>query len=132
MAECETNYRRIGKLLPKDADAASFRIVLPNKQVGRVQLQVTERCKYTTMVRLDQITGSEWLDQHFELRLYHDARMVEVMPKSGTGQLRGRYDYPNENMWHEDEKHQQHKFLSECLSYCLAHGLSAHNPEIIG
>jgi len=33
-----------------------------------------------------------------------------------------RYTYPNDNMYQEDEKLQQNRFLSDWLEHCLQNG----------
>jgi uncharacterized protein YqiB (DUF1249 family) len=38
--------------------------------------------------------------------------------------LRPRYEYPNQSMYHSDEKYQLNCFLGEWLNLCLEHGHS--------
>lgn len=56
------------------------------------------------------------------IRLYHDARMAEVISSQDIRQVKPRYDYPNSNMHQPDEKHQINLFLNEWLQLCLRLG----------
>ena len=56
------------------------------------------------------------------VRLYHDARMVEILSSQDVRQIKPRYDYPNEAMFHQDEKRQLSLFLKEWLHLCLQQG----------
>ncbi len=57
-----------------------------------------------------------------EIRLYHDARMAEVISSQDIHQVKPRYDYPNKHMHQQDEKQQINQFLNEWLHLCLEHG----------
>lgn len=56
------------------------------------------------------------------IRLYHDARMAEVISNQGVRQIKPRYDYPNSEMHLPDEKQQISLFLKEWLQLCLKLG----------
>jgi len=56
------------------------------------------------------------------IRLYHDARMAEVISSQDIRQVKPRYDYPNKHMHQQDEKQQINQFLNEWLHLCLTHG----------
>jgi len=56
------------------------------------------------------------------IRLYHDARMAEVISSQDIRQVKPRYDYPNSDMHQPDEKHQINLFLNEWLQLCLRLG----------
>jgi hypothetical protein len=132
MAECEANYWRIMKLLSKSCDEQSYYVQLPNKKALRMTLTVTERCKYTTMVSIAQEGVDSWLlNSHFDVRIYHDAKMVEVFSYQQQGRVEGVYKYPNEKMHQKDEKFQQHLFLSECLANCLKNGFSEKQIPVL-
>jgi len=60
-----------------------------------------------------------------EVRVYHDARMAEVVSAGASRHLLGRYPYPNQAMYQPDEKSQLNLFLGEWLSHCLACGHEA-------
>lgn len=56
------------------------------------------------------------------IRLYHDARMAEVISNQDIKQVKPRYDYPNSKMHLPDEKEQINQFLKEWLQLCLKLG----------
>lgn len=123
--ECEQNYLRLLKLLPPEQNRACFQLQMPDNQRSEIEAEVVERCKYTTLVRLVQKVKNRWLDdKQFDLRIYHDAHMVEITAFQQRRRIQPSYAYPNPQMYQPDEKLQQQRFLSECLSYCLEHGLS--------
>lgn len=125
-ALCEANYARLLKLLP-DLDVQDLREYRISWQ-GRgalVRLEVEERFRYTSTVLVSQQFDdqSRWLESpQLLVRLYHDARMAEVLCIRQRRQLSGRYAYPNPRMHQPDEKAQLNAFLGECLNQCLSHG----------
>jgi uncharacterized protein YqiB (DUF1249 family) len=56
------------------------------------------------------------------IRLYHDARMAEVISNQDIRHVKPRYDYPNTQMHLPDEKQQISQFLKEWLQLCLKLG----------
>lgn len=125
MAECEANYLRIGKLIPALAnqDGCSFGVMLPNGSSARVDIQVVERCRYTTTLSVVQEGLLDWVKAHqMTVRIYHDAQMAEVIACQKGRHFLPAYDYPNKKMYHEDEKIQLNRFLGEWLANCLDFG----------
>jgi uncharacterized protein YqiB (DUF1249 family) len=124
-ATCESNYHRLLQLFPDYETANSREFLLSGEQ--RVRLDVIERCRYTTLFKIDQPAAAEpWLlSARFELRAYHDARMVEVSAFQSQRQIASRYEYPNPGMLARDEKAQLNQFLAEWFAHCLAQGHSA-------
>jgi len=120
-ATCEANYARLMRLFP-DYETSNLReFQLPTGE--RVRVDVVERCRYTTLFSVCQRGGEGWLaSPRFELRAYHDARMVEVIRFQSARRVKPRYEYPNQDMLMPDEKLQQNAFLAEWLSHCLAQG----------
>lgn len=142
MAECEANYARIMRLLPELAsvDRHEFGVAMAGGLPLQFQIVVTERCKYTTMVDIEQLSSDGqpcrgWqqeghLSPCFSLRIYHDARMAEVVSYNRHQRLKPSYDYPNDKMYHRDEKAQLNTFLGEWLSYCLQFGHALASPMV--
>lgn len=137
MAECEANYARVMQLLPNlvTADDWEFGLAVPGSSPVRLRITITERCKYTTMLEIEQhdcagsaLPGNLSSTPCFSLRVYHDARMAEVVGFNSHRQIRPRYDYPNDKMYHRDEKAQLNRFLGEWLSHCLKYGHALDNP----
>lgn len=128
-ATCEANYVQLMRLLPKMREAVvSRRVMLSQgeRPLGVLALEVTEACPYTTALRVRQELGLPWLPvPELEVRVYHDARMAEVVSAGASRHLLGRYPYPNQAMHQPDEKSQLNLFLGEWLSHCLACGHEA-------
>lgn len=134
MAECETNYARLSKLLvnqhvEKLVVQDEFRFMVARGQQNWLHvLRITERSPYTTTLELSRTaTGdnSNWLAMpKLTLRMYHDAKLAEVLAWEGHKRLRPRYEYPNQSMYQSDEKYQLNRFLGEWLTVCLEHGHS--------
>jgi uncharacterized protein YqiB (DUF1249 family) len=129
MAECEANYARIMKLLPdfEETDQRLLAVELPDGEPVEFCIEVKERCKYTTMVDISQFQSSidtpPWtVAPFFSLRIYHDAQMAEVVAYDRHRGVRPSYEYPNDKMYHRDEKVQLNTFLGEWLSHCLKYG----------
>lgn len=126
MAECEANYIRLTKLVAHSAaDETRFMVTRADQQWLHL-LRVIERSPYTTTLELSRValdTASHWLSMpKLTLRMYHDAKLAEVLAWEGHKRLRPRYDYPNQSMYQSDEKYQLNRFLGEWLSLCLAQG----------
>ena len=85
-------------------------------------LEVTERTRYTTLLRVTQRGQHGIPAMDLDVRLYHDASMAEIVAFQRHRHLQGRYAYPNPNMYQRDEKIQQNRYLAELLELCLAQG----------
>lgn len=128
-ATCESNYARLLQLFPAYETMNCREFQLPAGQ--RVRIDITERCRYTTLMRVTQ-QGNDinyLVPPRFDLRVYHDARMVEVSSFQKVRQIAARYEYPNPAMHARDEKAQQNQFLCEWLAHCLRQG---HSAEVLG
>ncbi len=131
MACGESNYHKLMRLLP-DFDVVDLRQFQISWQQHRAQIEmrVEERFAYTSTLRIEQrYQDHSWVQMPaLIVRLYHDARMAEVVCRKRRRQLRGSYRYPNEQMHHPDEKAQLNRYLGEWLNQCLAHG---HTNELL-
>lgn len=54
-----------------------------------------------------------------EIRLYHDAKVAEVLSSQHTAKLEPSYEYPNIKMHQRNEKQMVNVFLAEWLHFCL-------------
>lgn len=129
-AACEANYARLMQLIPsmREAVGAQRRVALSQGELhlGVLALHVLETCPYTSTIEVRQEHSLPWLPvPRMEVRVYHDARMAEVVGAQRARRFRGVYPYPNEAMHQPDEKTQLNLFLGEWLSHCLACG---HEP----
>ena len=148
MANCELNYLRLCQIMPslnfKSFDGAPAdqylepclnenqmrcHIDLGADRLAYLQLIITERCRFTTMVNLH--LNIESMSQacqaacvNLSIRLYHDVNMAEVVACNQKSSRLASYQYPNELMFQPDEKEQQNRFLAEWLSLTLKQGLS--------
>ncbi len=127
MADCDANYARLMKLFPDIMQCDERRIGFHHNGDHVLRLLVLEQTRYTTLVELGQepeeTDVSPWSKLPvLTLRLYHDAQVTEVVSCEGVRQLRPRYEYPNKQMYHQDEKAQWNLFLGEWLSHCLEYG----------
>ena len=122
-AQCEANYPRLMRLSP--AYEQESRCVFEAGEVS-VVLEVTARDRYTTDMRLryQGVLSHLGANSCFDLRLYHDARMAEVVHCSTSRRFEARYRYPNPDMLQRDEKFQQNRFAAELMEFCLNNGRS--------
>ena len=120
-AVCEANYARLLRLFP-DYENANTREFMVG--AARVQIEVAERCRYTTIFQLNQQHAeARWLGHmRVEVRAYHDAGMLEVGAFQSQQQIQARYQYPNHKMHQQDEKAGQNRFLADWLEHCLQNG----------
>ncbi|AYF89756.1 DUF1249 domain-containing protein [Metapseudomonas lalkuanensis] len=125
-AACEANYARLMRLLPQMREVrGSRRVALSQGErlLGVLALEVVEACPYTTTLQVRQEHSLPWLPSpQLEVRVYHDARMAEVVGAENARRFRSVYSYPNADMHQPDEKSQLNLFLGEWLSHCLACG----------
>ncbi|MDQ2076452.1 DUF1249 domain-containing protein [Marinimicrobium sp. ABcell2] len=134
-AECEANYWRLRKLMPGVTYTERWQFtVLAGDNLHHTRIQVLERSRYTTSVQITQVARGDsegsWLKApKLTVRLYHDARLAEVLTWEHHRRLQPRYDYPNRAMYQSDEKAQLNRFLGEWLSVCLQCG---HSLEKVG
>lgn len=132
-ADCDANYLRLCKLMPELASNQNWSYQMPH---GTLEVAVLERSRYTTEVCLhtspldggsrEKAREHDWLaPPPITVRLYHDARMAEVVAVDGQGPVGGdglNFRYPNPAMHNEDERQQVNRYLSEWLAHCLANG----------
>lgn len=119
-AECEANYARLLRLLAPMEDRAVLQLGLPDDDT--LQLTIAETFPYTQTVEVATVGRGRWPMPPLMVRLYHDARMAEVIACGGQRRPRPRYAYPNRKMFQPDEKEQWNRFLGEWLSHGLRHG----------
>ena len=127
MALCEVNYMLMLRTLADKEQVGEQRCFFISDFLS-YRVQVEEVTKYTTLLTICQeatITGynlTELFRPKMVVRLYHDARMAEVISNQDVNQIKPRYDYPNEKMHLPDEKQQVNYFLKEWLQLCLEYG----------
>lgn len=142
MSDCDANYVRLMKLFPEIVQGDERRIGIHHVEDSVLTLSVLEQTPYTTLVKLaqkvDHETGkkknsdksSPWFRLPvLTLRLYHDAKVSEVVWYEGNKRVFPRYEYPNKRMYQRGEKAQWNQFLSEWLAHCLEYGYDMAEPS---
>ena len=127
----EKNYMLLIRLLAGLNEQGQVRLFHINELL-EYSLTIIDTTKYTYVVQLEQlVSNSETLASKVHLpkpkmliRMYHDARLAEVIESQYIKQIKPRYDYPNQQMHLPDEKQQTQFFLSEWLQMCLKKGLA--------
>ncbi len=116
----EQNYRRLNRLLP--------RLEAPGRKLARnatgdlkLELIVSECFPYTSTIVLTLFPLAD--NPHFAscrltIRIYHDARVAEVIGYQTHRRLASSYPYPNAGMLQPDEKRQVNVLLQEMLDFC--------------
>ncbi len=121
----EKNFVLLYSLFP-DMDITDRFEFTPEQSDICFTIQVLERCRYTCMLEIRQKLN---LPEHYvqdlvmKIRIYADARLVEVTGYEGIGRLQPHYSYPNQKMMLKDEKRQANILLHDWLSLVLAHDL---------
>ena len=127
MALCEINYMLLLRILADKEQVGEQRCFFISDFLS-YRVTVNEVTKYTTLITINQeanIRGynlTELFRPKMVVRLYHDARMAEVISNQDVQQIKPRYDYPNDKMHLPDEKQQVNYFLKEWLQLCLKFG----------
>lgn len=95
-------------------------IVQPVLQLARV-----ERTRYTETWRLAQMTPTlPWCPElDMEVRLFHDARMADVLRFQTARRIPAIVPAGHVEGWRVNEKQLVNTFLGDCLRHCLDHGL---------
>ncbi|MGD8785489.1 MAG: DUF1249 domain-containing protein [Thioalkalispiraceae bacterium] len=86
-----------------------------------VEISIVERTRYTTLIRIHQelVNQASFLsDIVFDVRIYDDAQLAEVISYQGKKRIKYKYAYPNNNMYVPDEKRQGNLLLHDWLLTC--------------
>ncbi len=124
---CDTNYMLMLRILANKELVGEERSFFISDFLSYT-VMVKEVTRYTSLVYISQdakIMGKNLSDlflPSMNVRLYHDARMAEVISSQDVRQVKPRYDYPNKSMHLPDEKNQINLFLKEWLQLCLRLG----------
>ncbi len=118
---CERNYLRALKVLPEEV-VGEQRVV--DLSAARYSITIENVSKYTTDVSIEQLAAVSTHLPHFTLlvRLYHDAKVAEVIHRDYHRRIKPSYGYPNPDMHQKDEKYQLNAFLADWLMVCLEKG----------
>ncbi|NVJ66437.1 MAG: DUF1249 domain-containing protein [Gammaproteobacteria bacterium] len=124
MALCATNYAKLIKLLPdiERIEELGPVVQFQVKKQPDLEVQLLQVSRYTQTLSLKQADVKQHLNREFCVRIYHDAKLVEVLSGVHDPMLPPVYKIPNQAMKQVDEKAQINRFLGEWLSFCLEHG----------
>lgn len=128
MARCEANYVRLYKVFPDIATEQRRCLGVAAQAENEVILSVVERTPYTTLVAIEQRHSAaseiaEWYRAPIlKVRMYHDARLAEVVSFARARGVKPSIAYPNKKMLQRDEKAQWNRFLEEWLIICIQYG----------
>lgn len=119
----EANYRRLLRLMPElSVLPVNDDFCLP---LSQITLCILEQYKYTTIISLKQSlqayikTMTHLSSINMELRVCHDACLVEVIGYQGKSPIQSASVYPNKHMLQVDEKRQLNLFLKDVLESAL-------------
>jgi len=113
----EQNYIRLRNIAPDLSVANEMISSVPGHQ--DLYLSITQRCKYTTMLRLTykfEEAGQPLFEPDLHLKIYHDARVIEVQ------QFNSRTRGPLHIAKMIEQKWMMNRFLYKWLGYCLYQG----------
>ena len=132
MTLCANNYMLLQKVLASKSALGEVRKFFISDFLS-YSVTIKEVTRYTSVICFEQDSLSSSfknipgivataLHPRMTIRLYHDARMAEVLATQDIRQVKPRYDYPNSQMHQQDEKQQINQFLNEWLHLCLRLG----------
>ena len=129
--QCELNFHLCMALFPycrQEQAQWHFEIAAVAPPYPRICVNVRriELAPYTTTLQISQSgkTKSYICTPKLTVRLYHDAKMAEVVAWNNHRCWYPVYSYPNRQMYHRDEKLVLNRFLGEWLVHCRKLGLS--------
>ncbi|RLA46096.1 MAG: DUF1249 domain-containing protein [Gammaproteobacteria bacterium] len=140
MARCEANYRRLHKVFPDMAGDQVRRLGLTTMKDREVVLSVKERTPFTTLLVIEE-QSAQGSDRHSEpgwrrpptltVRMYHDAKVAEVVACDRMRNVQPKNRYPNKSMLQRDEKAQWNRFLEEWLAVCIEYGYVSTSTRVL-
>ena len=126
---CEKNYLLFSKLISdfEKEKSFSFGIPLGSLKVNKVFISLSRVSKFTSDIK---ISFSAELSKkiEIEIRLYHEAKMCEVIRFQGFHQsLVSIFPSQKKFGFTKDEKFQWNSFLNNFLTVCIESGRSLEN-----
>ena len=114
----EQNYRVLMQLMGKQLEDGYEPILHYGNETMIIKASLLESCKYSQVVELEDkstIASNILNGLRLKIRIYHDARVAEVIDYQGHYKIKAKYEYPNHHMYHPDEKRQVNHLLVEWL-----------------
>ncbi len=127
----EANYRRLIRLVPELGNLPVDEYHYLSR--SHISINILQQYKYTTVISLKQslqaslipdmtqkLTPASLLNSiDMELRVCHDACLLEVIGYQGKAPIHSVHVYPNKHMLQVDEKRQLNLFLKDVLENSL-------------
>ncbi|MDH5300350.1 MAG: DUF1249 domain-containing protein [Gammaproteobacteria bacterium] len=116
----EENYQRLKACFPTLSRLSYAEAVSENNTLV-LRYQLEESFKYTSIISLSLVPTRKILGMpacDLQLRMYHDAHLVEVIACQGEYRFLPQYDYPNSKMYQRNEKYQINQLLRDLLIFC--------------
>ncbi|WP_223577420.1 DUF1249 domain-containing protein [Kangiella taiwanensis] len=124
MALCSSNYAKLSRIVNLvDIELEqSFSVHIDGQP--NLLISLKQRSEHTATYELLQESQNISLKRRYLVRMYHDAKVAEVLSGLNQGMLPPVFPYPNKQMKQPDEKIQLNRFLAEWLNFCLEFGQS--------
>jgi len=108
------------KLLP-DCDTHALKYEFEVSESLKYRITIVDSSRYTSTLEMTQFSANtpKFLQPTMLIRLYHDAKVAEVLEAQRTARLEPVYEYPNLKMHQRNEKFMVNVFLAEWLHFCL-------------
>ena len=119
----EQNFKRLLRLLPV-LQTAPGELLQQCDLENSLRVEVLESHKYTTVIKLSQRLAkvASIPEPLMTVRVYHDAKVAEVLSYQQHSRFRPKYDYPNPQMHQVREKKRVNEFFGEWLDYYFHQG----------
>ncbi|GHG61638.1 hypothetical protein GCM10010919_06310 [Alishewanella longhuensis] len=122
---CERNYAALYRLLPQKS-VVGERVFIRFTERDEYCLTILAVAPFTTRIQIELSGGWHGFFQpSFDVQLYHDARLAEVVRAQQQWHFVAVYPYPNQTMSQPDEKRQINLLLKDWLNLCARHGYHA-------
>ncbi|PKG98278.1 DUF1249 domain-containing protein [Paraglaciecola sp. MB-3u-78] len=131
---CEVNYGRLLRLLP-DCDTEDLEYQFRVNASLLYTIKIIDCSRYTSTLEMSQKNQIGQIEYEFlrpvvQVRLYHDAKMAEVISAQNIGSLKPSYQYPNTKMYQKNEKEMVNLFLAEWVQFCLTQSNQLNFSEV--
>lgn len=115
----ERNYAYLIELIP-ELDSLHDRTRITLSDTECLEIVIREQARFTTTLDINHVLDNTHLPNlTMSVRVYHDARMAEVVGYQHHSRIRPCYDYPNKAMYQPLEKRQINLFFSDWLKHCF-------------
>lgn len=129
----ERNYAALQRLLTQSRDEPVQREILVGDQL-RFQIEEKTSARYTTDLAIAQTAPDthDFVKASFIVRLYHDARMAEIIDCQGQERLTALTLTAANPAYPRDEKLQLNQHLADWLKLCFQTGRTQYEFNYVG